>query len=756
MQSLIQFRVASRPLEVPRLPSDDAIYSARCAHPAQDGLFCTPSYNIPLSAADPCCSPDRDKSGGGRTALLSASPSPLVIHAPPHFPGTMPPIPPPPADPPVEAGAADARLAAFRAQLAASGLDAFVIPTADPHNSEGPPPAFARRSFLSGFTGSAGTALVSATGAWLWTDGRYFLQASRELSTSWTLMRSGLGDTPTLAAHLGAVIPSGGVVGIDPLVHSIDGARELAEALTGKAKGGGATGSAGGTEGSAKDGPSPRRLQHVAANPVDAVWAAARPPLPTSKARVHHLKYAGMGVAEKLGRLREAMAEEGGGCEGGGKGVDLHVVSMLDEVAWLTNIRGSDVPNTPTVLAYASVGLDTAVLYTSPDKVGADVASALQSAGVEVRPYDAVLSDTAAAAAAHKRVWLDPTSTSVALYDAACGKTAGGKGSPNQGRVVLKPTPVSMFKAVKNEAEMAGMRAAHVRDSAALSAFLAWLSTTLTAGKAVVTELSASAKLETYRAAQDGFLFPSFETISGVGPNGAVIHYSATKAGSTTPVTTAQIYLLDSGGQYVDGTTDVTRTSHFGAPSRHERACFTRVLQGHIALASAVFPAGTTGLMLDGYARRPLWAAGLDYRHGTGHGVGAGLNVHEGPQSISPRPGSNKWGIVAGMVVSNEPGYYQEGEDGFGIRIENLVEVVEVATKHRFGEGPYLGFKELTLVPIDRSLILTEMLNVEEMAWVDAYHTRVRDEVGPAMPCGDTVASDWLQVNTEPLVPAAA
>lgn len=668
---------------------------------------------------------------------------------------TMPPVPPPPTDPPVDTSVADARLAAFRAQLVADGLDAFVIPSADPHNSECPPAAFARRSFLSGFSGSAGTALVTATGAWLWTDGRYFLQATRELSPSWTLMRSGLGDTPTLAAHLDKVILPGGVVGIDPLVHSIDGARELAEALAGKGKGGGKDGATERAQEAVNDTPARRRLHHVMVNPVDTVWGADRPALPTGKARVHHLKYAGVGVAEKLGRVREAMAEESGGSDGGGGGVDIHVVSMLDEVAWLTNIRGSDVPYTPTVLAYAAVGVETAVLYTSPDKVGDDVASALRSAGVEVRAYEVILGDVASAAAACKRIWLDPVSTSVALYDAACGKGAGGEGAPNKGRVVLKPTPVSMFKAVKNQAEMSGMRAAHVRDSAALSSFLAWLSATLSAGTEAVTELSASAKLDTYRKAQDGFLFPSFETISGVGPNGAVIHYSAAKAGSTTPVTTAQMYLLDSGGQYVDGTTDVTRTSHFGTPSRHERACFTRVLQGHIALSSAVFPAGTTGLMLDGYARRPLWAAGLDYRHGTGHGVGAGLNVHEGPQSISPRPGSNKWGIVAGMVVSNEPGYYQEGEDGFGIRIENLVEVVEVTTKHRFGEAPYLGFRELTLVPVDRSLILTEMLSAEEVAWVDAYHARVRAEVGPALPPDDTVASEWLRANTEPLIAAA-
>jgi len=591
----------------------------------------------------------------------------------------------------------------------------------------------------------------------MWTDGRYFLQATRELSPSWTLMRVGVKDTPTIAAHVGAVVPPGGAVGIDPLVQSIEGAQELVEALAAKDKAAAAVTGGDGNGAAAADAPC-RRLCHAAVNPVDAVWAADRPPLPTGPARVHPLRHAGAGVAEKLSRVRAAMAEEGADADdggGGGGGVDVHVVSMLDEVAWLTNLRGSDVPNTPTVLAYAVVTTNTAVLYVSADKVGDAVAAALKSEGVEIRPYEAVLEDVSAAAAACKRVWLDPASTSVAVFDAACGKVAGATDAPNEARVVLKPTPISLFKAVKNEKELEGMRAAHVRDSAALSSFLAWLASTLAAGTETVTELSAMAKVESFRAAQEGFLFPSFETISGVGPNGAVIHYSATKARSTTPVTTAEMYLIDSGGQYVDGTTDVTRTCHFGSPTRHERACFTRVLQGHIALSRAVFPSGTTGQMLDSFARRPLWEVGLDYRHGTGHGVGAGLNVHEGPQAISWRPGAGKAALLAGMIVSNEPGYYQEGEGGFGIRIENLVEVVEVDTKHRFGEGPHLGFKELTLVPLDRGLVLTEMLSAAEVAWVDAYHGRVRAEVGPALAPDDRVAHEWLRVNTEPLVPTA-
>jgi len=609
------------------------------------------------------------------------------------------------------------RLAALRKALARQDLFAFVIPSADPHNSEAPPPAFSRRAWASGFTGSAGTALVTATGAYLWTDGRYFLQAETQLSPDWTLMRAGLPGTPTLPDHLGSIVPPGGVVGIDATVHSVDGGRALAAALAG-------------------DGD--RRVRTVATNPVDEVWGAARPALPAGPVRVHPLGVAGEDVAAKVGRMREAMAD---------RRADALAVCMLDEVAWLLNIRGEDVPNTPTVLSYALVTADDVRFYVQSGKVlpDSDVETHLAASGVTVCAYEAMLGDVAALAAAGKRVWVDAASASVAIYDAAAGVERA-----NEAAVVTAPSPVSAAKAVKNAAELAGMRAAHVRDAAALVRFLSWLGDEVRGAPGGVRETASADVLETYRAAMPHFLTPSFETISGSGANGAIIHYSAAGAGSTACITPDLMYLLDSGGQYVDGTTDVTRTMHHGTPSAYQRGCFTRVLQGHIALASAVFPPGTTGLMLDAFARMPLWRAGLDYRHGTGHGVGAALNVHEGPHSIAPRPAANGTALAVGMVVSNEPGYYEEG--AFGIRIENLVEVVPVETVGSFGGGGYMGFRELTLVPLDRGLIDVALLSDAEVAWVDAYHARVWAEVSPGVEAtGDARALEWLRKNTLPL-----
>lgn len=619
------------------------------------------------------------------------------------------------------------RLAALRSALARRQLHAFVIPSADPHNSEAPPPAFCRRAWATGFTGSAGTALVTATDAYLWTDGRYFLQAEAQLSAEWTLMRAGIPGTPSLADLLASTVPPGGVVGIDATVHSVDGGRALAAALASNGAGGG------------EEGEAPRRLAYVSSNPVDEVWGAARPPLPAGPVRVHPAGVAGEEVAAKVARMREAMAE---------RHADALAVCMLDEVAWLLNIRGEDVPYTPTVLSYALVTADAVRLYLQPGKVvpGSDAELHLATSGVTVCAYEAIMEDVAALAAAGKAIWVDAASASVALYDAAAGVDRA-----NEAAVVTAPSPVSAAKAVKNSAELAGMRAAHVRDAVALVRFLTWLSGAVAAAPAEgVRETTAADVLETYRAGMPHFFTPSFETISGSGANGAIIHYSAAGAGSTASVTAEDMYLLDSGGQYVDGTTDVTRTMHHGTPTAYQRGCFTRVLQGHIALASAVFPPGTTGLMLDALARLPLWRAGLDYRHGTGHGVGAALNVHEGPHSIAPRPAANGTALAVGMVVSNEPGYYEDG--AFGIRIENLVEVIPAETAGSFGGGGYMRFRELTLVPLDRGLIDVALLTAAEVAWVDAYHARVWAEVAPGVEAsGDAAAIDWLRRYTRPL-----
>jgi Xaa-Pro aminopeptidase len=481
--------------------------------------------------------------------------------------------------------------------------------------------------------------------------------------------------------------------------------------------------------------------------------------------RVHAMRWAGVSVVDKLAGVRSEMVKAG---------ADVLVVAQLDEVAWLLNVRGADVDYNPVTLAYALVHADSAALYCDASKVTPDVAAQLDAANVSVRPYAAAADDLRAAAVAGRRVWADPAKVSLALFDAV--EEAAGEGavaaraksrrrgdnnssskkaaSPSQSApgaaarpapLLESTSPISMAKAVKNGAELEGMREAHLRDAVALATFFAWLEASLADGVAL-TEASAAAHLVSLRAAQDGFVEPSFPTIAGCGPNGAVIHYRPVE-GLCAALSPGSLLLLDSGGQYDCGTTDVTRTVHLGPgePSPAQRDAFTRVLQGHIALDTAVFPEGTPGFVLDAFARRPLWAAGLDYRHGTGHGVGAALNVHEGPHGISPRFG-NLTGLVAGMVVSNEPGYYADG--AWGIRIENLLALREAPTTSRFGGVTFLGFERLTLVPIQAKMLAHELLSAAELAWLDEYHAQVWDVVSPR---ADGAARDWLRANTSPL-----
>lgn len=509
-------------------------------------------------------------------------------------------------------------------------------------------------------------------------------------------MKAGLKETPSVAEFLEKLE---GNVGIDPFVHCVNEVDDLKCAF--------------------KD--SDRGVVCVEPNPVDAIWKE-RPSLGADVIRIHDERWAGKSVVEKLHWLRKEMIQ---------KDVQSCVFSMLDEVCWLFNIRGKDIPHCPVVIAYAVVSLDDARLYVDPAKVPSDVTDKLESAGVTVVEYSHVLQDIRAT---EGKVWLDPRSTSVALSDAA-GDDA-----------LKEETPVMLAKAVKNGAELDGMRQAHLRDGVALSKFLCWLEDFVTGG-GLLNEVQAAEKLEQFRAMEHGFLMTSFSTIAGSGPNGAVIHYSAEEE-TCAMVNGNQVFLLDSGGQYVDGTTDVTRTMQLGGTATpHEKECYTRVLQGHIAIDQAVFPEDTTGLMLDALARVPLWRIGLDYRHGTGHGVGAGLNVHEGPQSISPRVGSNKTGLKEGMIVSNEPGYYEDGK--FGIRIENLLVVVKKETAHGFGGKSYLGFERLTHVPIDMNMINPDVLSEAEIEWLDSYHGDVWAKLSPLMEEGRY--KEWLREKTMPI-----
>ncbi|CAI5982289.1 unnamed protein product [Closterium sp. NIES-64] len=826
------------------------------------------------------------------------------------------------------------------------GVNAFIIPSEDPHQSEYMAPCFERRAFISGFTGSAGTAVVTRERALLWTDGRYFLQAEQQLPPGWDLMRAGMPGVPSVADWLAEALPAGSRVGVDPFGHSADNVRGLADTLAASlsfeqpclmnhlrlsrhpqhplpppSRRLQFVHSADNVRGLADTlaacvcvHPSPSsfnppslfrcRLQFVhsadnvrgladtlaasssvvvpllrESNPVDVVWGAERPAPPSAPMRVHPIEFAGQTVRAKLQQLRAEMREAG---------ATALLVSALDEVAWLLNVRGADVPHCPVTVAYAVVEAEAAHLFVDPSKVAAPaVAEHLAAAGVSVKPYGDLVPFLQRSAMDGARLWLDPASASSAVLcsvEAACaqfyeqrasgkggfggkkGKKGekgekkskegkGGKGREERGgaggeevegpAVLSRTTPISLAKALKNESEIEGMKNAHIRDAVAMAHFWEWAERAVVEEGRAVTEVELGERLEAFRAQQEGFLDTSFDTIAGAlsagcmvldeigcrgvvvgaqrwwrrgrnvmgvelgekleafraqqegfldtsldtiagsGKNGAIIHYRA-EEDNCAVVDPSKMLLLDSGAQYMDGTTDITRTVHFGTPSDYEKECYTRVLQGHIVLDRAVFPQGTPGFTLDilarsplwgmgldyrhgtghgghisldcavfpqgtpGFAldilaRSPLWGMGLDYRHGTGHGVGAGLNVHEGPQSISPRFG-NPTPLQAGMVVSNEPGFYHDNQ--FGIRIENLLVVREQQTQFRFGGTTYLGFECLTLFPIQTKLVSVELLSNAEVKWINDYHQRVWDTVSPLL---SGAPLQWLQRNTQPI-----
>ncbi|KAK4273461.1 hypothetical protein QN277_021858 [Acacia crassicarpa] len=609
------------------------------------------------------------------------------------------------------------------------GIDAYIIPSQDAHQSEFIAECYMRRTYISGFTGSAGTAVVTKDKAALWTDGRYFLQAEKQLGSNWILMRAGNPGVPSTGEWLNDVLAPGGRVGIDPFLFTSDAAEEIKDVIS-------------------KKNHELFYLSNI--NLVDEIWKESRPKPPNKPVRVHDLKYAGLDVAAKLSSLRSELASAGS---------SAIIISMLDEIAWLLNLRGSEVPHSPVMYAYLIVEIDRAKLFIDHSKVTEEVSDHLKKAGVELRQYDSILSEIESLAAKGASLWLDTSSVNAAIvntYKAACDKyyhiqgtkqkprTDGSSENLNGPTAVLKFCPVSLAKAIKNESELEGMRNCHLRDAAALAEFWEWLEKEISKDRAL-TEVEVSDKLLEFRSKQAGFLDTSFETISASGANGAVIHYKP-EPESCSIVDANKLFLLDSGAQYVDGTTDITRTVHFGKPTARERECFTRVLQGHIALDLSVFPENTPGFVLDAFARSFLWKAGLDYRHGTGHGVGAALNVHEGPQSISYRYG-NLTSLQEGMVVSNEPGYYEDYS--FGIRIENLLYVRVMETPNRYGGIQYLGFEKLTFVPIQIKLVDLSLLSAAEVDWLNSYHSQVWEKVSPLL---DGSARQWLWNNTRPVV----
>ncbi|KAM0952039.1 putative xaa-Pro aminopeptidase [Dioscorea sansibarensis] len=614
------------------------------------------------------------------------------------------------------AGPEDEKLRALRTLFSRPGIgiDAYIIPSQDAHQSEFIAECFMRRAYISGFTGSAGTAVVTRDKAALWTDARYFLQAEKQLGSDWTLMRSGNLGVPTTIEWLNDVLTPGCRIGIDPYLFSSDATDELKEAISRK---------------------NHELVFLYDINLVDEIWGESRPKPPMKPIRVHEIKYSGVDVSSKLSSLRSELLEAG---------CTAIVISMLDEAAWLLNLRGNDVPHSPVFYSYLIVDTTGATLFVDNNKVTDQVIDHLRTAGVELRPYEAILSELESLAAGGAKLWLDSSTVNaavVSIYKSACNKNGrfGEKGLAG----LYRASPVAIAKAVKNESELEGMCNSHLRDAAALTEFWAWLEEEISRN-AVLTEVEVADKLLEFRGKQAGFLETSFDTISGYGANGAIIHYRP-EPESCSIVDSKNLFLLDSGAQYVDGTTDITRTVHFGEPSSRQKECYTRVLKGHIALDQAVFPENTPGFVLDVLARSSLWKVGLDYRHGTGHGVGAALNVHEGPQGISFRYG-NLTTLQKGMVVSNEPGYYED--HSFGIRIENLLYVKEANVPNRFGGIGYLGFEKLTFVPIQSKLVELSLMTPEEIGWLNQYHSQVWEKVSPLV---NGSAREWLWNNTRPL-----
>ncbi|XP_062155459.1 aminopeptidase P1 isoform X2 [Alnus glutinosa] len=647
-------------------------------------------------------------------------------------------------------------LGALRSLMASHSpkLDALVVPSEDYHQSEYVSARDKRREFVSGFTGSAGLALITMKEALLWTDGRYFLQATKELSDKWKLMR--IGEDLAVDVWMADNLPKEAAIGVDPWCVSVDTAQRWERAFAKKGQ----------------------KIVETTRDLVDEVWKN-RPPLEINPVIIHPLEFAGRSVVDKLNDLREKLIQEKA------RGI---IIATLDEVAWLYNIRGTDVSYCPVVHAFAIVTSNSAFIYVDRRKVSSEVNSYMEENGIEVREYAAVSSDVALLASNQLNgtqvelkndmeinpseiditrngaeeteentfdlIWADPGSCCYALYSKL-----------DTDKVLLQPSPLALAKAIKNPVELEGLKNAHIRDGAAVVQYLVWLDNQVQeiygasgyflegvgankkkhSESRKLTEVTASDKLEGFRASKENFRGLSFPTISSVGPNAAIIHYSP-HAETCAEFDPDKIYLFDSGAQYLDGTTDITRTVHFGKPSEHERASYTAVLKGHIDLGNARFPDGTNGQALDILARLPLWKDGLDYRHGTGHGIGSYLNVHEGPHMISFRPQARNVPLQASMTVTDEPGYYEEGN--FGIRLENVLIVKKANTKFNFGDKDYLSFEHITWAPYQRKLIDLSLLTPEEIDWLNSYNLKCRDILAPYLTESEKA---WLNKATEPI-----
>jgi Xaa-Pro aminopeptidase len=587
------------------------------------------------------------------------------------------------------------RVKRLRALMAEQGFAALLVPRSDEHQGEYVAPCAERLRWLTGFTGSAGMAAIGRRHAGLFVDGRYTVQARAECA-------GGLFEFPglvssALPAWLKSKLKAGDAVGFDPWLTTASAVDWLKAQLAG----------------------SGIVLKPTRRNLVDAAWGRERPSQPDAPVFAHPVRYAGRAAESKIDAVQKTLKDAG---------QDAVILTAPDSVCWLFNIRGQDVAHNPVVLAFAIVpATGKPELFVDAKRVTKEAMAQLDGA-VKISAPAALKTRVQALRKAKKRVRLDADRAAWWLKR-ALGKSAVGGADP-----------CIAMKAIKTATEIKGARTAHVRDGAAVTRFLAWLDKAVAAGEAI-DEITAVRTLEDMRAGSQALKEISFDTISGSGPNGAIVHYRVTEA-TNRRLGPGELFLIDSGAQYLDGTTDITRTVAIGDPDEEARTRYTLVLKGHIGIATARFPKGTRGLDLDPFARRALWNEGLDYDHGTGHGVGSYLSVHEGPQSIS-RAGSVV--LEPGMIISNEPGYYKEG--AYGIRIENLVLVTEPA-RPAGGDREMLGFETLTLVPFDRRLIAKALLTADELRWIDTYHARVRDVLGPEV---DAPTLRWLQAATKPL-----
>ena len=575
------------------------------------------------------------------------------------------------------------------------GIAAYLIPSTDAHHSEYLPDCWKRREWISGFTGSAGDVAITSIKGGLWTDGRYFLQAEQQLEGSGIdLFRMGMPDVPTLEEWSARELPKGDQFGMDPKLISVESAIKLRKVL-----------SVHGVE-----------ITYISSNLVDEIWKD-QPSPSKDPIKVIDVTYTGEDVAGKLARIRDEMMK---------KSCHAHILGALDTIAWTFNLRGKDIAFNPLFISYSIITDDKAHLFVDIEKVTTQMRDALGDL-VTLHPYNDIVIYLKTLGSSGKQIWIDPATTNQWII-LNLGEDA---------RIHKQRSMITDFKSVKNDVEIAGFRKAHVQDGIAMVRFLKWLGEMVPSG--TVTELTAAAQLEEFRRMGENLVGLSFTTISGFREHGAIIHYSATPD-TDVSLEPDGIYLVDSGGQYLDGTTDITRTVTLGNPTSEQKEMFTRVLKGHIGLSLLKFPKGFCGRQIELPARKPLWDVGKNYNHGTGHGIGSHLNVHEGPMSISPRDVGIP--LLAGNVLSNEPGYYKEGE--FGIRIENLVVVIkdeELSSE----EMEMLGFDTITLCPIDLDLVDHHLLDKDERTWLNDYHARVYDTLSPHL---DEGHQKWLKERT--------